>query len=183
MNIDLPWTAKRLSIERPILQRRQFAMRTMTKILAGAGGFAALTAAAPSTAQYYGYQSNPYSNQYRSYGYAPAMNSNVAAQQCTAAVQNRLYNRTSIGGILGAFLGTNTQGRVLSITQAEPTRNGMRIRGLASSGRMASNGYGPYGVGAYGGLGYGYANQADLSFRCDVDSRGYVRNVDINRRY
>ena len=111
------------------------------------------------------------------------MNTNVAAQQCTAAVQNRLYNRTSIGGILGAFLGANTQGRVLSITQATPTRNGMRIRGLASSGRMASNGYGQYGVGAYGALGYGYANQADLSFRCEVDYRGYVRNVDINRRY
>jgi hypothetical protein len=159
-------------------------MRTMTRILAGAAGFAALAAAAPSTAQYYGYQSNPYSyNQYRSYGYAPMMNSNVAAQQCTAAVQNRLYNRTSIGGILGAFLGANTQGRVLSVTQAEPTRYGMRIRGLASSGRMAYNNYGPYGVGAYGGLGYGYANQADLSFRCDVDYRGYVRNVDINRRY
>ena len=166
-------------------------MRTMTRILAGAAGFAALTAAAPSAAQYYGYQSRPYSNnQYspysygqNSYGYAPAMNSNVAAQQCTAAVQNRLYNRTSIGGILGAFLGANTQGRVLSITQATPTRYGMRIRGLASSGRMAYNNYGPYGVGAYGGLGYGYANQADLSFRCDVDYRGYVRNVDINRRY
>ena len=59
----------------------------------------------------------------------------------------------------------------------------MRVRGLASSGRYAYNSYGPYGVGAYGGLGYGYANQADLSFRCDVDYRGYVRNVDINRRY
>jgi hypothetical protein len=176
---------ERLSIERPIVQRRQFAMRTMTKILAGAAAFAALTAAAPSAAQYYGYQSNPYSySQQRSYGYAPyAMNSSAATQQCTAAVQNRLYNRTSIGGILGAVLGTNTRGRVLSITQATPTRNGMRIRGLASSGRMAYNNYGPYGVGAYGGLGYGYANQADLSFRCDVDYRGYVRNVDINRRY
>jgi hypothetical protein len=177
-------------------------MRMLTKFLAGAAGFAALAAAAPSAAQYYGYQSNPYSyNQYsqysqysqsnpysyrqsRSYGYAPyAMNTSAATQQCTAAVQNRLYNRTSIGGILGAVLGTNTQGRVLSITQATPTRNGMRIRGLASSGRMASNNYGPYGVGAYGGLGYGYANQADLSFRCDVDYRGYVRNVDINRRH
>jgi hypothetical protein len=36
-------------------------MRTMTRILAGAAGFAALAAAAPSAAQYYGYQSNPYS--------------------------------------------------------------------------------------------------------------------------
>jgi hypothetical protein len=159
-------------------------MRMLTKFLGGAAGFAALAAAAPSAAQYYGYQYNPYSYNQRSYGYVPyAMNSSAAAQQCSAAVQNRLYNRTSIGGILGAFLGANTQGRVLSITQATPTRTGMRIRGLASSGRMASNGYGPYGVGAYGGLGYGYANQADLSFRCDVDYRGFVRNVDINRRY
>jgi hypothetical protein len=42
----------------------------------------------------------------------------------------------------------------------------IRVRGLASSGR-------------YGGYGY---NAADLSFRCDVDYNGYVRNVDINRR-
>ena len=32
----------------------------------------------------------------------------------------------------------------------------MRVRGLASSGRYAYNSYGPYGVGAYGALGYGY---------------------------
>jgi hypothetical protein len=59
----------------------------------------------------------------------------------------------------------------------------MRIRGLASSGRYASNSYGPYGVGAYGALGYGANSAADLSWRCDVDYNGYVRNVDINRRY
>src|SRR5947209_3101619 len=160
-------------------------MRTMTKILAGAAGFAALTAAAPSAAQYYGYQSNPYSyNQYRSYGYAPAMNSNVAAQQCSAAVQNRLYNRSSIGGILGAVLGTSSTGRVVAVTQVSPRSDGMvRVRGLASSGRYAMNGYGPYGVGAYGAAGYGYANQADLSFRCDVGLNGAVYNVSINRRY
>jgi hypothetical protein len=179
-------------------------MRIMTKLLAGAAGFAALAAAAPSAAQYgYGYQSNPYANSYgyqtnpyaNSYGYQSnpyansygnssyAMNPSVAAQQCTAAVQSRLYNRTSLRGIIGTMLGANTTGRVLSITQATPSRIGMRIRGLASSGRMASNGYGAYGVGAYGGLGYGYANQADLSFRCDVDYRGYVRDVSIIRRY
>ena len=112
------------------------------------------------------------------------MNTNAAAQQCSAAVQSRLYNRTSIGGILGAVLGANTTGRVVSVTQVSPRGNGMiRVRGLASSGRYAYNDYGPYGVGAYGALGYGSANQADLSFRCDVDFRGYVRNVDINRRY
>ncbi len=166
-------------------------MRIMTKLLAGAAGFAAFASSTPSAAQYgsgyqsrpnaYGYQANQYGN---GYGYnSYAMNPGVATQQCTAAVQNRLYNRSSISGILGAVLGTNTRGQVLSITQTIPTRNGMRIRGLASSGRMAMNGYGPYGVGAYGGLGYNYASQADLSFRCDVDFRGYVRDVSINRRY
>jgi hypothetical protein len=153
-------------------------MTMMTKLLAGGAGLAALAAAAPSAAQYY-----PYGYSYaRPYAYG--MNTNVATNQCTAAVQNRLYNRTSIGGILGAVLGANTAtGRVLSITRVQPLSNGgVRVRGLASSGRYAYNGYGPYGVGAYGALGYGYANAADLSFKCDVDYRGYVRDVDINRR-
>jgi hypothetical protein len=161
-------------------------MTLKMKLLTGAAGLAAFAAAAPATAQYYG---NPYGNGYgyNSYGqngYGYGMNTNVAAQQCTAAVQNRLYNRSSIGGILGVFLGGNTTGRVLSVTQVAPRGNGMiRIRGLASSGRYASNGYGPYGVGAYGALGYGSNNAADLSFRCDVAPNGAVYNVDINRRY
>jgi hypothetical protein len=157
-------------------------MSMMKKILAGV---AAIAAAAPATAQYYG---NPYSNGYGQYGYsqpyAYGMNTNVAASQCTAAVQSRLYNRTSIGGILGAVLGANTTGRVVSVTQVSPRSNGMiRVRGLASSGRYVSNGYGPYGVGAYGAMGYGYANAADLSFRCDVAPNGEVYGVSINRRY
>jgi len=162
----------------------------MIKMLVGAAGLATL-AAAPATAQYYpraysGYsQYNGYNgyNGYNSYGgYG---NANVAAQQCSAAVQNRLANRTSLGGILGSLIGipTGTYGRVVAITSTTPTRNGMRIRGVASSGRMASNGYGPYGVGAYGALGYNSYGGADLSFRCDVDYRGYIRDVDINRRY
>jgi hypothetical protein len=107
------------------------------------------------------------------------VNSSVAAQQCTAAVQNRLYTRTGLSGILGALVGAyGTQPRVLSITSVQPRSYGMmRVRGLANSGRFYNN----YGVGYYGALGAGYA--ADLSFRCDVDARGFVRNVDINRRY
>jgi hypothetical protein len=153
-------------------------MRIMTKMLAGAAGLAAIATAAPAAAQYY-----PYG--YSTYGYSTAMNPSVAASQCTAAVQNRLYNRTSLGSILGSLVGipTGTYGRVLNVTSETPTRSGMRIRGYASSGRYAYNSYGPYGVGAYGALGYGYNNAADLSWRCDVDYRGYVRNVDNNRRY
>ena len=140
-------------------------MTMMIKMLVGGAGFAALAAAAPATAQY-GYQ----------YG-----NSNVtqmAAQRCTAAVQNRLSQRGS-NNILGALFGgyNNNYGRVLSVTRVNPNRNAVRVRGLASSGRMA---YNPYGVGAYGMLGSNYS--ADLSFKCDVDYRGYVRDVDINRR-
>ncbi|NUQ18519.1 MAG: hypothetical protein HOP95_08725 [Sphingomonas sp.] len=163
-------------------------MRMMTKMLAGAAGVAAIAAAAPATAQYYpysGYSGYSGYNSYSPYGYsAYGVNPNVAASQCSAAVQNRLASRTSLGSILGSLIGlpTTSYGQVLSITQQIPTRSGMRIRGLASSGRSAYNGYGPYGVGAYGALGYASAG-ADLSWRCDVDYNGYVRNVDIRRRY
>jgi hypothetical protein len=179
---------------------------TIRKILLGTGAaIAAITAAAPASAQYYNYgysqpryaqpttryaQPYGYAQSYaQPYGYAQsyaqpyAMNGNMATQQCTAAVQNRLANRASIGGIIGALLGGNTTGSVIGITQVQPRSNGTtRVLGLASSGRYATNNYGAYGVGAYGALGYGYQNAADLSFRCDVDYRGYVRNVDINRR-
>lgn len=158
-------------------------MTMMRNLLAAGGGFAALAAAAPAAAQYYPYSS--YSQYSRPYGYASpyGVNTNLAAQQCTAAVQSRLYNRSSIGGIIGAFLGANTTGRVLSVTQVIPRGSTVTVRGLASSGRYAYNNYGPYGVGAYGGLGYNTAQSADLSFRCNVDFRGYVRNVHISRRY
>ena len=162
-------------------------MNLMTKMFAGGMGLAAIAAAAPAAAQYYPYRASPYGystpyaygNAYGAYG----MNTAAATQQCTAAVQSRLYNRSSIGGVIGAILGANTTGRVLNVTQVTPHSGYMRIRGLASSGRYAYNNYGPYGVGAYGSLGYGYNQAADLSFKCDVDYRGYVRDVDINRRY
>lgn len=182
-------------------------MTIMTKLLAGAAGLSALAVAAPASAQYYNYpySSYGYANRYDSnpyvrgtqYGYANSYdrnpyvrgtqygyaNTSAAAQQCSAAVQARLNNRTSLGEILGAALGvSNATGRVLSITRVDPNRNTIRVRGLASSGRMAYNNYGPYGAGAYGALGYGYANAADLNFRCDVDYRGYVRDVRITRR-
>jgi hypothetical protein len=152
----------------------------MKKLLIGGAGLAALATAAPSAAQYYGYQYPSYGySQYPSYGYstraygyaAPAygygyaMNTSAAASQCTAAVQNRLYTRNGVGGILGSLIGAyGTTGRVLGITRVTPNGSYTRVRGLASSGR------------------YGGYNTADLSFKCDVDYRGYVRDVDINRR-
>ena len=164
-------------------------MTNMTKFLAGAAGIAAFATAAPAAAQYYGYQQQPYAyaNPYGSpYGNAYGYNAygagatNMAAQQCSAAVQARLNNRVSMGGILGAVLGARVAptGRVLSVTRVTPRQSTVTVRGLASSGM--NRGYGAYGYGAYGAAGYGY--QPDLSFRCSVDYRGYVRDVDINRR-
>ena len=149
-------------------------MITFMKILAGSAGLAALATAAPAAAQYYG---QPYGN---AYGYYNNSAANMAAQRCTAAVQSRLHTRTNAGGLLGAILGVNTatSGRVLNVTQVTPRRNSVVVRGLASSGM--NRGYGQYGYGAYGAVGYAY--QPDLSFKCTVDYRGYIRDVDVNRR-
>ena len=151
-------------------------MRMLTKILAGGAGLAALATAAPAAAQYY---NQPYAQPY-GYGYNTDM-TNMAAQRCAAAVQSRLHTRTSSGGLLGAILGVNTatSGRVLNVTQVTPRRNSVTVRGLATSGRATAYNS-PYGYGAYGATGYAY--QPDLSFRCTVDYRGYIRDVDINRR-
>ena len=153
-------------------------MKLMMKMMMGGAGFAALAGAAPAAAQYV--YANPYGN---AYGYN-AYNYNaqqVADSRCTSAVQARLSNRGRTG-ILGSLFGINTRtsGRVLSVTQVNPRRSSVMVRGLATSGRYASNGYGPYGMGAYGAVGYAY--QPDLSFSCSVDYRGYIRDVNINRR-
>lgn len=140
-------------------------MTIMRKILAGSAGIAALAAAAPASAQY----------AYPGYGYGYNVTA-VAAQRCSAAVQQRLVTRTGLSGVIGSLLGAYAATpRVLSITQVVPRRTTVRIRGLATSGRPA---YNPYGV--YGAVGYSY--RPDLSFKCDVDYRGFVRDVDINRR-
>ncbi len=165
-------------------------MRMLTKLFAGAAGAAALATAVPAAAQYsygynpygynsYGYNNYGYSNTYSPYGYnAYGMNTQAAAQQCTAAVQNRLYTRTGLNSIITSLFGlSGTSPRVLNVTQVTPNRGFVRVRGLASSGRYS---YNPYGAGYYGALGAGYV--ADMSFRCDVDYNGRIRDVDINRR-
>ena len=131
-------------------------------------------------------------NPYGSFGYgAGAVNPQVAVQQCAAAVQQRLsYSyRAGYGGYGGYSEAYSPYGynnnaysnaRIVGINRVEQ-RSGttLRVRGFASSGMN----YGPYAYGAYGASGYGAAGVPDLSFKCDVDYRGYVRDVDINRRY
>src|SRR3954451_1327309 len=141
MKIAAPPEARRCVVKAPTeFGRRSRAMRMIKTILAGAAGFAAVAAAAPAAAQY-GY--SPYSG-YSAYGYANpygysaygGVNTSVAAQQCTAAVQNRLYNRGSIGGIIGALLGANTMNnsRVVGVTRVTANNGYVRVRGIASSG-------------------------------------------------
>jgi hypothetical protein len=152
-------------------------MQAVMKILAGGAAFAALASAAPAAAQYYPgygynypYGSNPVGqvlNQVLGGGYGyngSGANGQIGVNQCAAAVQQRLgggyrYNGYGNGG-----------GRVLGISRVEPRNNGgLTVRGVASSGRYA------------GGYGYNGQSQVDLTWRCKVDYRGYVSDIDINR--
>jgi len=150
-------------------------MTMFMKTIAPCMGLVAMVAAAPAAAQYgYPQYAAPYGNAYGYYG-----NNNmtqIAAQRCSAAVQNRLSTRVGLSGILGAVLGNQSAGgRVLAVNRVENRRGTIRVRGLANSGS-----YGNYGYGAYGAVGYAY--QPDLTFKCDVDYRGRIRDIDILRR-
>ena len=140
---------------------------------------------------------NPYGQ--FGYGYG-AVNPQVAVNQCVAAVQQRLQGRYRYGGYgqygaygnYGGYGNSYNQGRVLGITRVEQrSASTLRVRGYATSGMGYPYGGYPYGghsgynyggYGGYGGYGSYGAVQADLSFRCDVDYRGYIRDVDIDRR-
>jgi len=151
-------------------------MRAFTKFLAGGVAIAALAGAAPAAAQYYpgyGYPGYGYGggdvvgqvlNQVLGNGYGNyGANSQVAVNQCAAAVQQRLgggygYSQYGYGG-----------GRVLGISRVEPRSNGgLTVRGVATSGR-------------YGGYGYGAQGQVDLTWKCKTDYRGFIADIDIDR--
>lgn len=112
------------------------------------------------------------------YGY---QNERVAIDQCARAAEARL-NRNRSGGYYGGY---NTAGyRTAQIERVERRNNGFKVWGVATSGNYRGN-YGAYGNG-YGGYGggynnYGYANAPDYRFDCNVDYRGRVRDVDVNR--
>jgi hypothetical protein len=58
--------------------------------------------------------------------------------------------------------------RVLGISRVEPRSNGeLMVRGVANSGRYA--------------YGYNGQGQVDLTWKCKVDYRGFIRDIDINR--
>ncbi len=174
-------------------------MSALTRIVTGAAGLAAVVGfASPAAAQYYpnyGY-GNSVGNvigeivgalggvQYGGYGYnGYGNNTQQAVQQCAAAVEQRIngnygggyggygYNQGyGYGGGYGYNQGYG-RGRVLSITHADRHGGGItKVKGYATSGANAG----------YGG-GYGASGSPDLYFKCEVDYRGYIRDLDINR--
>lgn len=166
-------------------------MSATKKIVAGGIAIAALASAAPAAAQYYpgyNYPGYGYGSQYGGNVIGQVLNevlgggygntgvdSQVAVNQCAAAVQSRLsggygsygYNGYGYNNAYGYAGG----GRVLGISRVEPRSNGeLVVRGVANSGRYASYGNG------YNGQG-----QVDLTWKCRIDYRGFVRDIDINR--
>jgi hypothetical protein len=127
----------------------------MVKFLAGSAGFAAIAVAAPVTAQY-----NPDS--------PVGVQAQLAAQQCSAAVETELKSRD-----YGAVSAPGTA-RVLTVTRADAEKEFVRVRGTATSGV-------PSTVGAVGALAAAQSPTADLTFKCRIDYRGRVLELDVDR--
>ena len=128
---------------------------TMVKILAGGAGLAMLAGAAPAIGPY-----NPDS--------PVGAQAQLAAQQCSAAVEAELKTRD-----YGAISAPGTS-RVLTVTRADAEKRFVRVRGTATSGV-------PSTIGAVGALGAATVPTADLTFKCRIDYRGRVLELDIDR--
>jgi hypothetical protein len=152
-------------------------MMAITKILAGGVAMAALASAAPAAAQYYpGYgYGNPYGGNVvgqvlnnvlgGGYGYnGYGMNSQQVVNICASAIQQRLNGGYANYGY--GYDGNAGGARVLGITSVEQRGSGgggLRVRGVATSGR------------------YGYNQTPDLTWKCSVDYRGAIVGLDVNR--
>ena len=137
------------------------------------------------------------------------VNDRTAVQRCATAAlaqaarqfpqaYGQQYGQPPYGNAYG-YNRNNPYGamRVTAVNQVERVRNGVRVRGLISTGARAAYvqpGYGQpaygqpgYGQPGYGQPGYGdprYAQQqvvSDLQFRCNVDYRGAITNLRVTR--
>jgi hypothetical protein len=105
-----------------------------------------------------------------------------AIRQCASAVMQRAqsgYGGYPGGGYSGSGYGGYNSMRVTSITDVERRSNGVRVRGTLGNNRFESRPYDP----RYPNGGADRYGRGSLSFRCDVDYRGYVRNVRVEPRY
>ena len=145
------------------------------------------------------------------YGYQGYANDRSQIDQCAVAVEQRInrdygyrygspYGASPYGGYgnynpYGGQYGYNSQynqggAKVVGITRVE-RRSGTttRVRGVATA-NVYANQYGqnntPYGGqygynNNYGYNNYGYTNAGELSFKCDIDYRGFIKDIDIDR--
>ena len=113
------------------------------------------------------------------------VNDRTAVQQCASAAMAQASSQYRPQPYGNAYGYNNNRGyqqgyapnmRVTAITNVERRNNGLRVSGLLDS----RGGYPPHGQ-AYGYQNNGYAATGDLRFRCNVDYRGAVTNVRINR--
>ena len=171
---------------------------TMKKLgVAGAIAASAAFTAAPAQAQVYGGNNtaeriigsilNGVLNGGRSYDYGRYPNGNYgynnygvnersAVDRCARAVEMRLdreyrdsrydrYNRYD-----NNYRRYDHGARVTGITNVRRTRSGLTVYGVASTG--------------YSNYNSRYGNQAvsDLTWNCDIDYRGRIRDTDVDRR-
>jgi hypothetical protein len=127
---------------------------TMVKNLARGLGLAAISGAALAAAPY-----NPAS--------PVGAQAQLAAQQCSAAVEAELKTRD-----YGAVSAPGTAG-VLTVTRADAEKKFVRVRGTATSGTPA--------IGTVGVLAAAQSPPADLTYKCRIDYRGRVLELDIDR--
>lgn len=128
---------------------------TMVKILAGSIGLAAIAGAAPATAQV-------------DTDSSVGTHAQLAAKQCSAAVETELKRRD-----YGAVSAPGTA-RVLTVTRADAEKRFVRVRGTATSGV-------PTIAGAVGAVAATQVPTPDLRFKCRIDYRGRVLELDIDR--
>jgi hypothetical protein len=99
----------------------------------------------------------------------------AAVAQAASRYQSNGYGQGYSNGYNNGYHHAYGSARVTGITNVERRNRGLRVSGLMSSG---------VGGRPWGNQGYNpaYANvQSDLTFRCNVDYRGAVTNVRVNR--
>jgi hypothetical protein len=127
-----------------------------------------------------------------------------AVSQCASAAMAQATARYGVNGYAGSegyagyagayrpgatgvpgYPGIATAMRVSAITDVQRRSGGMRVKGLIDSGVDYRGGYGGQ---AYQGAGTGgqayatrYPSHNDLSFRCNLDNRGIVTSMRVER--